>query len=99
AVGVADGQLTSGNIWTSRLAAPPGRLCCAYSTGRPGAPTIPLSSWRAATETLASEYPDPADGLLGSVKQPNMIGPLGLAIPASMVTRVGGDCASGVASE
>ena len=27
AVGVADGQLTFGNIWTSRLAAPPGRLC------------------------------------------------------------------------
>jgi len=41
---VADGHVTFGNIWTSRRAAPPGRFCCAYSTGRPWAPTIPSSS-------------------------------------------------------
>ena len=41
---VADGHVTFGNIWMSRRAAPPGRFCCAYSTGRPWAPTIPSSS-------------------------------------------------------
>jgi hypothetical protein len=41
---VADGQVTFGNIWTSRRTVPPGRFCCAYSMGRPWAPTIPSSS-------------------------------------------------------
>lgn len=100
-VGVADGQLTFGNTWTSWLTAPPGLLCRAYSTGRPGAPTIPSSSWRAATETLArlGEYPDMPRGLLGAGKQPNMIVRLGLPMPVSMVASVAADCAWRLASE
>jgi hypothetical protein len=100
-VGVLEGQLTFGNIWTSRRTAPPGRLCCAYSTGRPGAPTIPSSSWSAATETLPrlGEYPDVLGRLLGPVKQPNMILCLGLAMPVMMVASVAADRACWAASE